>query len=91
MAIPVHVYVEMLSLTHANNLTALCFLAAESCRQPWWELFKDGKISLLGHSRNRVFFESTVPVNSTLRISRHFSSFKVYSVHSKFASKVAQN
>ena len=36
-------------------LVRLCFLAAESCRQLERELLKDGKISLLGHSRSRVF------------------------------------
>ena len=36
-------------------LLRLCFLAAESCGQLERELLKDGKISLLGHSRNRVF------------------------------------
>ena len=38
---------------------------AESCGQRERKYLKHGKISLLGHSRNRVFFESTVPVNST--------------------------
>ena len=47
-------------------LLRLCFLVAESSRDlERGFLILGGKISLLGLFRNRLFFESTVSVNST--------------------------